>query len=240
MPNGSSGNTGTETDWGGLIDDVGGLVDDLFDGDFWDWISQLGCLSSDFKLKDLKDRFPAAINAMRQKSGVDVAMTVENVNEFNKRLAHHYADLDPSGASNCRKKYNEKYREMLETYRTELHNVIQNAGFELAPVPIDLVTNYNQRDITVNGGYGFDGNRNFHTFIYRYSGSGNSGGDYTVIGNPTYESGGPFSPGTYVPTVNNVNVFNWVLGAGLAVMGFVYLKDAGVLKDLGFKKKRKY
>lgn len=238
--NGTSGGTGEETDWGGLIEDVGGLVDELFDGDFWDWISGFGCMTSDFKLRYLKDRFPAAINAMRSKSGVDSGMTPERVNEFTKRLAHHYADINanPGGEGSCRGTYSRKYLEMLQTYMTELYALLQTSGFRVSdykhtnpplPVGFRVVENFNQADITVNDGYGFQGNRGFayKEFVVDES---YSGGNYTTIDDPEYDGGGIFGGGTFSPTMSSMNVMNYALG-GLLLFGFYkYAKDNKMLK----------
>lgn len=227
MSNGSStGNGGT--DWGELINDVGGLVDGLFDGSFWDFIAGLGCMSSDYKLRYLKDRFPNAINAMRNKSGVNISMTVENVNEFSKRLMHHYTDIKEAGASGCRGTYNDKYCEMLQTYINELNSLLLSSGFESSGSTQAI--NYNQNDLSnVNDGYGFQGNRTFQYNIYSQTNYG--GGNYGTIGAPEYEPGNnPFGGGSYLPTMNNVNVMNYALG-GLLLFGmYKYAKDNKIIK----------
>src|SRR5690606_35025422 len=171
--NGSSGGTG-EVDLSGLVDDVGGLIDEIFNGDFWDFINQLGCMSSSFKLRDLKDRFPAAINAMRERSGVDVSMTVENVNEFSKRLYHHMAGFQINPGGGCRGTYSEKYIEMLETYMNELNSLLLSSGFAKDDRPGVIggfvpAQNYSQTDINVDGGYMFHGSLSFIYRSYKYA-----------------------------------------------------------------------
>lgn len=244
--NGSSGGTG-EVDLSGLVDDVGGLIDEIFNGDFWDFINQLGCMTSSFKLRDLKDRFPAAINAMRERSGVDVSMTVENVNEFSKRLSHHLAGFANNPGGGCRGTYSEKYIEMLNTYKDELHNLFLSSGFSVSndttgipnwPSGWKLAQNYSQTDINVDDGYMFHGSQSFvyRTYVYA-DGSGNEYGYVDPVNPGNYEGGGVFENGggVFNPTISNFNVMNYALG-GLLLFGFYkYAKDNKILDSKKWK-----
>lgn len=239
-PNQGSG-SGSGTDWGGLIDDVGGLFDGLFDGGFWDSISSLGCLSSSYKLKYLETNLPSQIDQMRSLSGVDSSMLESNVNEFVKRLFHYLTvcALNSDGDS-CKHKYFKKAGEIISTYYDGLKQLLQNAGF--VADRSELFVSFSQPDVD-GGDWGFIDSVTGVTIIWKNTGSGSYGGssgNYGTIGGGVFQGGNIFGGGqSYLPTLNNVNLFNWALGAGLAFMGFVWLRDSGNLKEFGINKKRK-
>jgi len=244
--NGTSGSTGggdtstgTGTDLGGLVDDIGGLVDGLFSGDFWDFISGVGCLTSTYKMSNLKERFPQQIDKMRQLSGVDVSLTDDNVNNFLKRLYHIYSYTKNEGTKghSCKHKYLKKFAEMAETYIDELEAMLVANGFVFSGLA--LATNFSQPEVVNN--YGFGNPFTFHYTTYHYVASADPNpNNYGTIGGSQGTGGNnPFSPGGFVPTMQSSNVFNWAFGAGLCFMGFVWLRDSGNLKEFGINKKRK-
>ncbi len=248
MPEGNGSSGGGETDWGGVIEDVGGLVDELFDGDFWDWLTQMGCMSSEFKLKYLKDNFPGQINAMRKKAGVDMSMSLQNVNDFSKRLSHLYAALSTKESGqkgSCKGDYRLKFIEMLGTYMTELHSLLLSSGFVVANVNINNLPgtnglkkaeNYSQSDIQSQSGWmGFGHTVTFFYRAYEVDQNYTGGGGYTVIDEPVYDGGGGIIPGGWssggiTPTLSSFNVMNYALG-GLLLFGFYkYAKENKILK----------
>lgn len=227
---GASGNAGesNETDWGGLVDDVGGLLDGLFGGDFWNWIEDLGCLSSNFKRKDLKSRFPDCVNKMRALSGVDTAMSEHNVNEFSKRLHHAQAVMahvrDDVGG--CRHKYFELYHDLYRDYINGFNTLMSSSGFVSSG--IQTATNFSQSDVQPYDGYDIQKTINYPTFKYNQILDPDPY-DYNYIGQT--DSG--------APTLAGFGVFNWAIGLSLGYMGYQYARDNGMLRSLGIKKQNK-
>lgn len=211
-----------------LINKVGSIVDELTGSDILDFISEIGCLSSNYRKKHFKERFPQQIEQMRIKSGVNVAMTPHNVLDFVKRIYHFKATFDKTEirSSSCRKPYAKAGAKAMQKYVQELTSLLTNAGFVQTGT---ATTTMSQKDIEP---YHFiDLEHTFEFPLYAYQGGGN---DYTTIGSGNTGGSGDTDYTTIgsevTPTLNKFSISQFVIGGLLAYGLYSYAKENNFFK----------
>lgn len=214
-----------------LINKIGSIADDLTGSDILDFISEIGCLSSNYRKKHFKERFPQQIEQMRIKSGVNVAMTSHNVLDFVKRIYHFKAAFEDNDikSSSCRKPYAKAGAKAMQKYVQELTSLLTNAGFVQTGTATTTMAQLDIDPIEFA-----DHTKTFEFPLYAYQGSGN---DYTTIGSGnTGDTGGSgsteYSPITagVSPTLNKFSISQFAIGGLLAYGLYIYAKDNNFFK----------